>query len=337
MFLNIAKNIYFCKISMSLYLNCFNISKKTYTIFLLYFLFRFLIKPITCDDKKERNVIDIFKLVMSTLGIVIVVLIVILIYFKCIKPKLDARKKNRYYEGSKILENEDQEETSLRKNVIKYGKIFLSKYISQKLVGRVYTDELKLFGNQCNICFDYFSEGYSEIIFGGCVHFFHKKCIEQFFQGINLEIKLIPQFICPLCKVHLFYNINKMKNFIKTHPNFLEEMYKKKKKCNIDQAHQYFNEVLDLYKDEESNINIINNNDIKNEDNVDKNNINNENCLKNESNTDYFTDIEGAKSDHEKKIPSSDRDMKYNDINDINICIEDKSPKALKKAIKAIK
>ena len=313
---------------MSTLLKYCHFSRKTSIIFLLYFLFLFLIEPISCDDKKERNVMDIFILVMIIIGVVILVVIGIVIYIKCIKPKLKARKKNKYFEETKILENEDQEELSLRENILKYGKTFLPKYICQKLIVQIYTESFELFGNRCNICLEYFSFGQSQIVFGGCFHIFHKSCIEEFSQKINTKKKLIPQFICSVCRSHLFFNIDKIKNYIQNNPDILEEIHKNKKISNINQIQQYFNEVLNLDKECEYNIN-LNNDDIRNGNNINNdNNIYNENDKNNENNIDCYVNKGEMKSEQEKiKI---DRDIKYNNINDIDISIDENKPKELK-------
>lgn len=277
-----------------IYIHSQNLNIITNLFFIILILSQLYL--INCDENQKKKELTKTKILLILLVIIIFIIIVFLIiFFICICCKKRRIQRNEYLEGVNYLERGNAEEIELREKISIEGMKALSDYINQKLYIDTYNKKYEIFGNQCPICLELFKENLSPIIMSGCYHIFHKKCLGDLAENIDINKNIFPQFSCPSCRSSLFTGIDKINECVKIYPNFFDDIYKNKKISKIKQIKEKMELLLNHNKNK-----IVNN--LESSLNVNDNNINNETDRNNmkEENKDFSYDK--AISDI-KKIP----------------------------------
>jgi hypothetical protein len=224
-------------------ISIFNIS--TIKKYIFFFIIISKINFVHCESDNKKTLILLILLVI----IVIIIIVLLIIFFVwCCKKKTDIRRddnQNNYFEGDNYLERDNPEEIQLRERVMNNYPKGLSDYLKEKLISDMYNKKFELFGMQCPICLENFEENKSIILMGGCLHIFHQKCLSELAEKIDLNKRIISQFICPTCRNNLIVGSEKIKKCIKKFPNFFDDMNKNKKITKIKHVKNLINSIIE--------------------------------------------------------------------------------------------
>ena len=209
-------------------------------IFLIIITSKFSI--IFCGSDKGTKAL-ILLILLVIIFLIIIALIIIFIIWCCKKRREENR--NNFIEASNYLERDNPEETRLRDRISNDNPKALSDYLKEKLISDMYNKKFELFGMQCPICLENFEENKSIILMGGCLHIFHQKCLSELAEKIDLNKRIISQFICPTCRNNLIVSSEKIKKCIKKFPNFFDDMNKNKKITKIKHVKNLINSIIE--------------------------------------------------------------------------------------------
>ena len=204
----------------------------------------------------------ILLILLIIIFLIIIALIIIFIIWCCKKRREENR--NNFIEASNYFERDNPDETRLRDNILNNNTKALSDYLKEKLISDTYNKKFELFGMQCSICLENFEENKSIIIMGGCLHIFHQKCLSELAEKVDINKRIISQFICPTCRNNLIDGSEKLKKCLKIFPNFFEDMNKNKKITKIKHVKNLIDSIIEeKYKNLNNSENISIKNSIK--------------------------------------------------------------------------
>lgn len=209
-------------------------------IFLIIITSKFSI--IFCGSDKGTKAL-ILLILLVIIFLIIIALIIIFIIWCCKKRREENR--NNFIEASNYLERDNPDEIRLRDRILNNNLKSLSDYLKEKLFSDTYNKKFELFGMQCSICLENFEENKSIIIMGGCLHIFHQKCLSELAEKIDINKRIISQFICPTCRNNLIDGSEKIKICLRKFPNFFDDMNKNKKITKIKHIKNLINSIIE--------------------------------------------------------------------------------------------
>lgn len=215
------------------------------SIYKKYIFFIIIISKISfilCKSDKGKKALVLFILLII-IFLIIIALIIIFIIWCCKKRKEENR--NNFIEASNYLERDNPDEIRLRDRILNNNLKSLSDYLKEKLFSDTYNKKFELFGMQCSICLENFEENKSIIIMGGCLHIFHQKCLSELAEKIDINKRIISQFICPTCRNNLIDGSEKIKICLRKFPNFFDDMNKNKKITKIKHIKNLINSIIE--------------------------------------------------------------------------------------------
>lgn len=269
------------------------------------------ISIIFCESDKGTKAI-ILLILLIIIFLIILVLIIIFIIWCCKKRREE--NINNFIEASHYLERNNPYETRLRDRISNNNPKALSDYLKEKLISDTYNKKFQLFGIQCSICLDNFEENKSIIIMGGCLHIFHQKCLSELAEKVDINKRIISQFICPTCRNNLIDGADKIKKCLKKFPNFFDDMNKNKKITKIKHVKNLISSIIE---GKDKNLNNSENLSIKNSIKINVENNNEKESDKQED--------ENYEISYNNKF-NSDRKLKedMNNNNEENVIINNK-------------